>query len=200
MSEAYPSFISSYASNQGCDSRGERDSVVPEDSLEDELTAPWVPTGPGTLTVEVVRCEDLPAATTDSQVNPYVSIRLTHKDGRREVKDKTKTKNKNQTRSPRYCTSDGRTVFKIKDSLLDYTIDVVVKHRSTFGKHRLAWFEKPITMTDGKPINPSDAKALDFGVEPPPGPAYAATTGQECKYGLKPSGSVYLKVIDFEAE
>ena len=173
-----------------------RDSVVPEASFEDELKAPYFPDGSGTLTVEVVRCENLPAATTDSQANPYVSIRLLNKDDKRVIKDKTKTRNK--TRSPRYGSSGGHTVFKIQDSLQNYTIEVVVKHRSTFGKQRLAWFDKPIDMFDGEPIDPSDAKALDFGVEPPS--AHAGTTGQECKYRLKPSGFVYLKVISFEAE
>jgi hypothetical protein len=209
--ETRPDTLSSALSHpdkatSGQDSRGVRPYEGPADPTdsegedpEDELKAPWVPTGPGTLTIEVVKCENLPAGTTDSQANPYVSIRLRHKPTGRVQKDKTKTKTK--TRSPRYGQSGGRTVFKIQNSLLDYEVEVVVKHRGrgTFRPIKLAKCDKPIHMPDGEPIDSNDAKALDFGVEPPPGSAFTATTGEGCKYRLTPSGFVYLKVIDFEA-
>ena len=172
---------------------------TPEEAEEEELKAPWVPSGPGTLTIEVVKCENLPAATNDSQASPYVSIRLKSRSTHKVYKDKTQTKK--LTRNPLYGQSGGQTVFKIAGGLVDYEIDVVVKHHGTFRKDFLARCDPAIEMTDETPINPSNATALDFGVEPP-GPARTTVPpiGQTCKYRLAPSGFVYLKVIDFEAD
>ena len=162
-------------------------------------TLPWLPTGPGRLTIAVIKCEGIPMHPLNATTapTPYVSIRLQHKLFGTVVKAKTATKK--GTRNPVYDGS-GREqlVFEIKGGLANYKCDIVVKHEKRFMSYHLAHCKPAVSVV------PEAETAFDYG--PRPAGPVQVPIGEIQKYSLVSAtddvadgGHVYLQVVSFAA-